>query len=286
MTPDRPLKAQVRDFWEKTPLFAGESGATPGTREYFLEHEAVYLSDVFPGGRIDERFFPFPAGAMVLDVGCGPGFWTRQLARRGYATSAVDLTDRAVDLTRASLAIFDLAADVRQGDAEALPFADATFDGVVSHGVIHHTPNTATCVKEIARVLKPGGQAVVSVYYKNFVLRSPSLARLAAKLLARGVSLPGRGRDELLASGDPAEIVRLYDGRDNPLGKSFTQGEFARMFEDAALEARSSWLFYFPLRAFGGVGRVLKPIHSTLIRGFGLMIVVNAGKPHREGLRP
>ncbi|MFM9939183.1 MAG: class I SAM-dependent methyltransferase [Hyphomicrobiaceae bacterium] len=273
------LKARVRSFWEQAPLFTGETAAEAGTLDYFRAHEAVYLSDVFPKGDIPKRFFPFSGGASVLDVGCGPGFWTRSLARRGYRTSAVDLTQKAVDLTRRSLDLFDLDAEVRVGDAEALPFPSGTFDGVVSHGVIHHTPNTQTCVNEIARVLKPGGIAVVSVYYKNLVLRSPALTRATATVLSRVVSLPGRGREKLLSSGDADEIVRLYDGSDNPLGKSYRRDQFEAMFVKAGLVVEMRWRWYFPLRSFGRLGKALLPAHRFTSDNFGLMIAVRASKP-------
>lgn len=278
MTDPQPTKARVKEFWESAPLFEGESHAQIGTREYFLEHEAVYLSDVFPEGRIGDHYFPFPAGGSILDVGCGPGFWTRQLARRGYRTTAVDLTQNAVLLTQKSLDIFALKAEVRTGDAEALPFDDESFDGLISHGVIHHTPNTERCVAEMARVIKPTGEVVVSVYFKNRVLRSQMMSRLAGLALSKAVTLPGRGREKLLSSGDPGEIVRLYDGASNPLGKSYTCLEFTTMFENAGFEILRTWRYYVPLRSLGRAGRLVKPLHASLDRRLGLMIAVHARK--------
>jgi len=178
MSAGNPSKADIKAFWEREPLFSGEVPHDPASREFVLAHEQVYRADVLAGQGFPDEFFPFAPGAHVLDVGCGPGIWTRELARRGYRTSAVDLTSTAVSLARKSLELFRLEADIREGDAENLPFAPASFDGVVSHGVIHHTPDTAQCVREMARVLRPGGVAVVSVYYRNIVLRSRWLSRL------------------------------------------------------------------------------------------------------------
>jgi SAM-dependent methyltransferase len=272
------LKDRVRQFWNDTPLFAGESASAPGEANYFKEHEAVYLRDVFQG-RVPDRFFPFPAGAKVLEVGCGPGFWTRQLAARDYDVTAIDLAPSAVDLARKGLALAGLNARVEIGDAEAVPFEAASFDAVVSHGVIHHTPDTQACLREFARVLKPGGAAVVSVYYHNFVLRSPALTKIAGTILSPLVGLKGRGRESLLSSGDANEIVRLYDGADNPIGKSYARGQFLRMIEAAGLKAAASWRFYFPLRAFGPLGQALAPFRGGLSDAFGLMLVVQAIKP-------
>jgi ubiquinone/menaquinone biosynthesis C-methylase UbiE len=181
-------------------------------------------------------------------------------------------------LASRSLELFGLPGETRQGDAEKLPFPDATFDGVVSHGVIHHTPDTARCVAEMARVLKPGGLAVVSVYYRNLVLRSPLLTRLVALGLSRVVSLPGRDRDRFLRSGDPDEIVRLYDGGGNPLGKAYTGPEFEQMFRQCGFEVTGRERFYFPVRAFGRLRPLLRRLQPMLARHAGLMYTVIARK--------
>jgi 2-polyprenyl-3-methyl-5-hydroxy-6-metoxy-1,4-benzoquinol methylase len=257
----------------------GEFDMDPMSKEFFERHERLYRGDVFPGGEFPQSFFPFPPGASVLDVGCGPALWTRELARRGYRVTAVDLTTTAVELARRSLELFGLHADVRQGDAEHLPFGDATFDGIVSHGVIHHTPDTAGCVAEMARVLKPGGRAVVSVYYRNLVLRSRVLTRMLAVALSGLVSLPGRDREKLLGSGDPDEIVRLYDGGGNPLGKAYTADEITLMFRHAGLEIVGHERFYFPARAFGPLAGLVRGLQPVLARRFGLMYTVFARKP-------
>jgi 2-polyprenyl-3-methyl-5-hydroxy-6-metoxy-1,4-benzoquinol methylase len=271
-------KEEIRRFWEANPLMTGELDIDPASRFFFERHEQLYRSDVFPGRGFPDSFFPFPAGAHVLDVGCGPGLWTRELARRGYRISSVDLTETAVQMTRQSLELFNLKAEVRQGDAENLPFPANSFDGIVSHGVIHHTPDTAQCVREMARVLRPGSLAVVSVYYRNLILRSSLLTRLIAKVFGRVVSLPGRDRDEFLRSGDPDEIVRLYDGGGNPLGKSYTGRAIEEMFTDAGFAVTGHERFYFPARAFGPWRRVIQPMQPLLAKRFGLMYTVFARK--------
>jgi SAM-dependent methyltransferase len=97
-------------------------------------------------------------GARVLDVACGPGHLAAAAAARGARASAVDLSSQMVTLAARSHA----AVDVRQGDAEALPFADATFDGVVCAFGLGHFPRPEVAAKELARVLVAGGRLAVS----------------------------------------------------------------------------------------------------------------------------
>lgn len=100
----------------------------------------------------------------VLEVGVGAGSDHLQFARAGARCAGVDLTDAAIELTTRRLAAEGLSSRLLRSDAEALPFADASFDFVFSWGVIHHTPNTERAAQEILRVLRPGGRFCVMVY--------------------------------------------------------------------------------------------------------------------------
>lgn len=94
------------------------------------------------------------AGSIVLELGCGTGEYTERLAASGASLVALDLVP---DLIRVAAARA-LPAPVRfvLGDAEALPFQDASFDGVVGNAVLHHL-RLAPALQEIRRVLRPGG---------------------------------------------------------------------------------------------------------------------------------
>lgn len=272
----------VREFWNANPLYSGESRFPPGSREFFDAHERmtleehsdaidpIFLSDVFEG-------------QDVLDVGCGIGFWVHQFARRGARVSACDLTETAVGLTRRRAELYGFDADVRVGNAEELPYGDASFDHINCQGVIHHTPDTARCIDEFHRVLRPGGTLSVSVYYRSSVLRSRTLFRLATGLARSVMRLPGRGRETMLWAKSPEELVRMYDGAANPLGKAFTRPEMRALLErsfDVIEELRLG----FPRRAL----RLPLPtvVHRMLGRFFGLMIVFRCRKPAAATARP
>jgi SAM-dependent methyltransferase len=263
----------VRAFWEGNPLWEGESRHPTGSPEFFTEHRAVCLDDCF-AGRMDERIFPTgTAAGRVLDLGCGIGFWTVELGLRGARDlTAVDLTDRAVELTRARCAFFGVEADVRQGDAERLPFADGSFAHVNCQGVIHHTPDPDRAVAEIARVLEPGGTASISVYYRNAVLRLWPVLRHAAA----AVRLRGRKRGRLQHIRTVEELVRTYDGAENPIGLVYTRSAFEALLR-SHFEVEMTYLHFFPARTLPV--RLPGHVHRLLDRTLGFMIYANVRKP-------
>jgi SAM-dependent methyltransferase len=207
----------------------------------------------------------------------------RRFLRRGNSyVSACDLTPRAVELTKKSLDIFGLTTmgQIVQGNAEDLPFDDASFDHVNCQGVIHHTPNTERCVVEFHRVLKPNGTLCFSVYYRNVFLRHPTLLRLMQVTAGFGMGLKGRGRERLVKEASTAEdLVRRYDGLDNPIGKVYTREEMLallccdgrQLFKSLHVERH-----FFPARALPF--RIPKALHKFLSRHAGLLIAVQAVK--------
>lgn len=118
------------------------------------------------------------AGRRVLEIGCGMGFHSEMLVRAGVELTAIDLSPTSVKATAKRLELKNLKADVREMDAESLEFPSGTFDMVWSWGVIHHSSRTGRIVREIERVLRPGGELRVMVYnlegmpaYVTFAMR-------------------------------------------------------------------------------------------------------------------
>jgi SAM-dependent methyltransferase len=110
---------------------------------------------------------PFSMGALkpgetVVDIGCGAGFDTLQAARQVGPSGkviAVDMTEAMLGKTRTAAESLGLVnIEPRLGYAEELPVPDASVDVVISNGVINLTPDKAAVMREIHRVLKPGGR--------------------------------------------------------------------------------------------------------------------------------
>ena len=103
-------------------------------------------------------------GRAALDVGCGPGFGTAHLARRGFSVDAIDTSARMVALTLARARSEGVGANVRGSvsDIGALSFPDAAFDLVLVVGVSEWLASLERPLAEVARVLRPGGYLVLT----------------------------------------------------------------------------------------------------------------------------
>lgn len=102
--------------------------------------------------------------SRILDAGCGSANHAIRLARRGYTIQAVDFSPSALELARQKTEAAGLSNNIRlqQEDLTSLSFPDNSFDAVYCWGVLMHIPNVEAAVKELARVVKPGGHLIIS----------------------------------------------------------------------------------------------------------------------------
>ena len=270
----------VKKFWNNNPLWSGESDFESGCLEFFEEHRSVVIEDCFAGS-LDERCLPIKSEKdqqyRILDLGCGIGFWVTEFAMLEYKNLyAADLSEEAIKITKKRLEIYNYKANLSVQNAENLDFENETFNHVNCQGVIHHTPNTDKCISEISRILKSNGTANISVYYMNPILRFWKILRyLYWPLSLFGGGLKGRGRDSIFKEKNVDEIVRLYDGKDNPIGKSYTKSSFIKILEPHFL-IKETYLHFFPARALPFKIPVF--IHKWLDRNFGFMIYASLKK--------
>jgi ubiquinone/menaquinone biosynthesis C-methylase UbiE len=207
-----PKQAAI-DQWTADPCLSGEGD--PGSRPYF-EDLLAKRSEYAPW-MADELDYAGARDLRVLDVGCGQGIDVARYARAGANVTGVDLTPRHVELARRHAEALGLSPEIVEGDAESLPFDDAVFDRVSSNGVLHHTPDMPAALREIRRVLVPGGEARVIVYNRS------SFHYWIAQVLERGILRGGllreRSMSGVLASGveqssiGARPLVRVYSPR-------------------------------------------------------------------------
>ena len=147
---------------EDRPMTASVSQDKSSEISFFDSHGASNAYDVFSPETNDRlidivvRLIALGPGSRIADLGCGSGVFTDRLRQRGYQCVGVDLSPAMVRIAREKYH----GLEFTEGDIEHLPFADASFDGVLLAGVLHHLPDRARCVAEIRRVLRPGGKFV------------------------------------------------------------------------------------------------------------------------------
>jgi SAM-dependent methyltransferase len=250
---EQSLKERVRAFWQANPCGTKFADAPPGTRLFYERvEEHRYTKEWHIPLAAD---FAATRDKRVLEVGCGLGTDGAQFAKAGAIYTGVDLTDAAVELARRRFELFNLPGTFRTADAENLDFADASIDVVYSHGVLHHTPDTERAVREVHRVLRPGGRAVVMLYHRdsyNYRVNIRMLRRAGAQLLRfePGLRLVHR------LTGEPVESLRDHarnlradarsylapdeflnqhtDGANNPLARVYSRQQARELFKDFA----------------------------------------------------
>jgi ubiquinone/menaquinone biosynthesis C-methylase UbiE len=107
---------------------------------------------------VEDMIAPTPDEGLWLELGCGTGWVHEVLQMRGSRRRLIGL-DISMGMLRHA---HRKQMTVLQGEASRLPFAANCFDGVLAKGVLHHVPDMAAAVEEIARVLKPGGLVVLA----------------------------------------------------------------------------------------------------------------------------
>ena len=176
------VSGEVKEYWNSHTLglqYLNDHTLEIGSVEFFNNirpwMNPFKFPDVMP--RID-RIASRIDGKQVLEIGCGMGFDSVELMKRGAKLTATDLTPSAIELARRHFQIMELApVDARVANVLELDFPDESFDVVYSIGVVHHTGDTPRALREIRRVLKPGGWAVISHIY-----RRPSFFSMLSKV--------------------------------------------------------------------------------------------------------
>ncbi len=269
MPMDEQLKDTVQavhDYWNSHTLgfqYVTDHSIEPGTPAFFAHIRPWMNPYKFPWimERID-REAAHLQGKHLLEIGCGMGYDSLEFLKRGVRVTATDLTPRAVEMTKKHFAVEGVQAeDVRTANALSLPFEDNTFDAVWSNGVLHATGDTPRAIQEARRVLKPGGRAIISHFY-----RKPSWM----------YALHTWGRENI-----------EYKEEDPPVNEFYTEAEILAMFRGFdVIEAVQEHYRALPVRRDGvkaalyryGFRPLYNLIPAGLARKFAYKLSVTAVK--------
>jgi SAM-dependent methyltransferase len=222
--------------------------------------------DVAIGPLLDDLASRAP-GRRALDVGCGTGGITVELARRGFDVTGIDHSPAMMEVARRKVEALpgDVKVDFRSGDVRDLPFEDASFDLLTCQGVLHHLTDVAEAVREFARVLAPSG-----VFY----LSEPCLgSNLLLRAWQRG---PARLRRQPEVGADLSPEVLEHE--EGPID----QDSLLRDARDAGLEPTAEYWSEYP-----GLERLPRRLHGLALRALtkpwrrrsGNMVYVTGVRP-------
>ncbi|HYP48560.1 MAG TPA: class I SAM-dependent methyltransferase [Thermoleophilaceae bacterium] len=249
------------------------------TLEAYFAAQSSYWRDVYSGDDVNGVIYRqrqaialawvdslgLPAGARILEIGCGAGFVAVSLASRGFEVEASDSVPEMLELAGAHAAEAGVEERIRfsSQDAHALAFDDGSFDLVIALGVLPwlHTPQRGA--QEVARVLAPGGAFIGSVdsatrlHYRFDPKLTPALA--GARRALRTVSRHERRREAAICT-------------------MLTQGEFDRLLVSAGLEReRMRGFGYGP---FTVLGRPVLPARVGVAVHRRLQALADGGSGH------
>jgi ubiquinone/menaquinone biosynthesis C-methylase UbiE len=270
-----PSIGDVKAYWERHPLLSYEVGEV-SPEEHWQQLDHLKRSDI-------ERFsaaywnFDGSVGRKLLDIGCGPGWLTVTYASAGAFVTAVDLTETAVLITKKVLESKSLKAHVEVANAELLPFDDASFDIVVSSGVLHHTPNTMKAFTEAFRVTRPGGTGLITLYRLGALHHPAAFPLVRVAMRITGTRHPGANL--AVSANSVEEFVRQYDGEQNPLGIAQSERAWRRALESVGWVVERTETHYFPLRMVSALSRAPEWLHRVFDRWFGTMVYFTLTRP-------
>jgi ubiquinone/menaquinone biosynthesis C-methylase UbiE len=170
------VQEAVRVHSEQAGLFRSRyaelSGDPYGSCFAYTRHRLrVHLESLLPPAATDAR---------LLDLGCGTGHHLLWARGRGYTASGTDGSEAMLAEARR----LNPSADLRQAPADAVPFPDAAFDAVLCIEVLRYLPDIEPCVREMARVLRPGGVCLATASPLLNLNGFPLLNRVALRVPA------------------------------------------------------------------------------------------------------
>jgi SAM-dependent methyltransferase len=297
----------VRAFWDTEPCGAHFIQRFVDERDFFSKYrEFRYRTEWHIPAFAS---FPEAKGKRVLEIGCGNGADGAMFAAHGADYTGVDLTAEAVDATRRHFGVEALNGEFRQENAEQLSFTDDSFDIVYSFGVLHHTPAPEQAVREVHRVLRPGGVALIMLYHRhsfNYYVRILGYmrARVLLEIASRGgfrkvgrnhsaggqiTGLRGNESekvwdihyDNFLEEGWSYLKARNFvhhctDGPECPYAYTFSKRDATELF--APFSSVEATVAHLPLNKYRGGRMIPRAIERLLAKMCGWHLLIRATK--------
>ncbi len=244
----------IEHFWDANPCGETLVGKDQEWTAFFTRYDEFrYRTEGHILGELDRLSLN---GKNVLEIGIGQAADSAQIIQRGGRWHGLDLTAEAVFRAKTRFELFGLPYQaVKQGSATEIPYPDASFDVVYSHGVLHHIPPIREVSKEIRRVLKPGGRLAIMMYHKNSLNYRLSI-NVVRRLLMIGLATASRlGLDGMITNPllrghlanaahwglwrylqNPLFMMRNTDGPGNPYSKVYDLADIATDFSEFRVE--------------------------------------------------
>jgi len=203
----------VEEFWSKNHLGKGAI-STENIDNFFLEHSN--LSDKQTSFK---KYLPKEKNKDILDIACGVGYWLDKYNNycEPKTLTGVDISDSSIEICKTRFYESDIK--LIHSNAEELKLQGNKYDFISCHGALHHMQNPDLALLEMNKVLKINGEIQLSIYYKNIFFdiydKSPLFRRVLKKLF-KGIS--GRGRENFFSSNDSSDLIKQFDGKENPIG--------------------------------------------------------------------
>ncbi len=265
----------VKDFWDRRPCNIRHSPKPVGTREYFdgVEARKYFVEPHIPLFAQFERW----RGKKVLEIGCGIGTDTINFARHGALVTAVELSEKSLEIAKQRAEVYGLQDRTRFycGNAEELSrfLPVEPYDLVYSFGVIHHTPHPGWVIAQIRHYVRPGSTIKIMVYHRYawkvlWILLTYGkgqfwrLAELVAQHSEAQTGCP------ITYTYSPQEVRRLLDGFE--ITEMWVDHIFPYRIPDY-MQYRYVWAWYFRWMP--------RPLFRWLERHFGWHLCVTACMP-------
>ncbi len=290
----------IKNWWDQNPFTFGAAtndykkndlvGRVTSEKmdlDYFNEIERRFRKHSGTGGQekgdsLLSKLIDYKTSVQekdVLDIAIGSGLHTVAFAKEKGRVTGIDLTPYAVKQAKKNLELRGLSSEIRQMDAQQMDFKDDMFDFVNAWGCLMHMPDTKGAIKEIYRVLKPGGRVLAYMYNKS------SWPFWFNIFFLRGILLLGFIRYGFSA----VRLTSRYsDGSrkgGNALTKFFTSKEAGDMFIEAGFEKIEAYpwdIGYepdgWPIGKFPIFKYLPRRVRNFMAKNWGYGLIVRAQK--------